>query len=89
MGAGVIWNFMYEVKPLGEAQIGVFNAVVVALGGSPHPWDKWVAIAPWNNLFLILIVIWLQTGFFYGAVFGRIERRSPRVNGSGAGRWGQ
>jgi alpha-glucoside transport system permease protein len=36
---------------------------VVALGGSPHPWDKWVAIAPWNNLFLILIVIWLQTGF--------------------------
>lgn len=63
VGAGVIWNFMYEVKPPGEAQIGVFNAVVVALGGNPHPWDKWVAIAPWNNLFLILIVIWLQTGF--------------------------
>ncbi len=63
VGAGVIWNFMYEVKPPGEAQIGVFNAVVVALGGSPHPWDKWVDIAPWNNLFLILIVIWLQTGF--------------------------
>lgn len=63
VGAGVIWNFMYEVKPLGEAQIGVFNAVVVALGGNPHPWDKWVAVAPWNNLFLILIVIWLQTGF--------------------------
>ncbi len=63
VGAGVIWNFMYEVKPPGEAQIGVFNAIVVALGGSPHPWDKWVAIAPWNNLFLILIVIWLQTGF--------------------------
>ena len=63
VGAGVIWNFMYEVKPPGEAQIGVFNAIVVALGGSPHPWDKWVDIAPWNNLFLILIVIWLQTGF--------------------------
>ena len=63
VGAGVIWNFMYEVKPPGEVQIGVFNAIVVALGGNPHPWDKWVAIAPWNNLFLILIVIWLQTGF--------------------------
>ncbi len=63
VGAGVIWNFMYEVRPPGEAQIGVFNAIVVALGGDPHPWDKWVAIAPWNNLFLILIVIWLQTGY--------------------------
>jgi len=63
VGAGVIWNFMYEVRPPGEAQIGVFNAIVVAFGGDPHPWDKWVAIAPWNNLFLILIVIWLQTGF--------------------------
>jgi alpha-glucoside transport system permease protein len=63
VGAGVIWNFMYEVRPPGEAQIGVFNAIVVALGGSPHPWDKWVEIAPWNNLFLILIVVWLQTGF--------------------------
>ncbi|PIE81132.1 MAG: ABC transporter [Chloroflexi bacterium] len=63
VGAGVIWNFMYEMRPPGEAQIGVFNAIAVALGGEPHPWDKWVDIAPWNNLFLILIVIWLQTGY--------------------------
>jgi alpha-glucoside transport system permease protein len=63
VGAGVIWNFMYEVKPAGSTQIGVLNAITVALGGSPHPWDKWAAIIPWNNLFLILIVIWLQTGY--------------------------
>jgi alpha-glucoside transport system permease protein len=63
VGASVIWNFMYEVRPIELPQIGVLNAIVVALGGNPHPWDKWVAIAPWNNLFLILIVIWLQAGF--------------------------
>ncbi|MEA3336887.1 MAG: sugar ABC transporter permease [Chloroflexota bacterium] len=63
VGASVIWNFMYEVRPAGETQIGLLNAVTVALGGTPHPWDKWVAIAPWNNLFLILIVVWLQAGF--------------------------
>lgn len=63
VGAGVIWNFMYEVKPAGSTQIGVLNAITVALGGDPHPWDKWAAIIPWNNLFLILIVVWLQTGY--------------------------
>lgn len=63
VGASVIWNFMYEVRPVDAPQIGLLNAITVALGGDPHPWDKWAAIAPWNNLFLIVIVIWLQTGF--------------------------
>ena len=63
VGASVIWNFMYEVRPIDAPQIGLLNAIVVALGGSPHPWDKWAAIAPWNNLFLIVIVVWLQAGF--------------------------
>ena len=63
VGASVIWNFMYETRPAELPQIGLLNAITVSLGGQPHPWDKWVAIAPWNNLFLILIVIWLQTGY--------------------------
>lgn len=63
VGASVIWNFIYEVRPIGAPQIGLLNAIVVATGGSPHPWDKWADIAPWNNLFLIIIVVWLQTGF--------------------------
>jgi len=63
VGASVIWNFMYELRPIELPQIGVLNAITVALGGSPHPWDKWVDIAPWNNLFLIVIVIWLQSGY--------------------------
>ncbi|MCX6072067.1 MAG: sugar ABC transporter permease [Chloroflexi bacterium] len=39
------------------------NAVVVALGGQPHGWTNYTAISPWNNLFLVIIVVWLQTGF--------------------------
>jgi alpha-glucoside transport system permease protein len=63
VGAGVIWNFMYEVRPVELPQIGLLNAIVVGLGGQPHPWPAWTDIAPWNNLFLIVIVIWLQVGF--------------------------
>ena len=63
VGAGVIWNFMYEVRPVELPQIGLLNAIVVGLGGTPHPWPAWTAISPWNNLFLIVIVIWLQVGF--------------------------
>ncbi len=61
VGAGVIWNFIYEVKGVGDPQIGLLNAVWVALGGQPQAWTS--LIQPWNNLFLIMIVIWLQTGF--------------------------
>lgn len=63
VGAGVIWNFIYEVRPENVPQIGLLNAIVVALGGSPKPWYAWTEIIPWNNLFLIVIVVWLQAGF--------------------------
>ncbi|HSK87273.1 MAG TPA: sugar ABC transporter permease, partial [Anaerolineales bacterium] len=63
VGAGVIWNFMYEVSPASTQQIGLLNAVVVAFGGQPHGWTNYTAIAPWNNLFLVIIVVWLQTGY--------------------------
>jgi alpha-glucoside transport system permease protein len=63
VGASVIWNFVYEVNPPGTTQIGLLNAIVVALGGQPHGWTGFTAIAPWNNLFLVVIVLWLQVGF--------------------------
>jgi alpha-glucoside transport system permease protein len=61
VGAGVIWNFVYAVKPTDAAQIGLLNSIVVSLGGQPQAWTAF--FQPWNNLFLILIVIWLQTGY--------------------------
>ncbi len=61
VGAGVIWNFIYEVRPIGSPQIGLLNAIVVAWGGQPQAWTA--SFQPWNNLFLIVILVWLQTGF--------------------------
>jgi alpha-glucoside transport system permease protein len=61
VGAGVIWNFIYAVKPVSAPQIGLLNSIVVALGGQPQAWTAF--FQPWNNFFLIVIVIWLQTGY--------------------------
>jgi alpha-glucoside transport system permease protein len=63
VGASVIWNFIYEVSPAGAPQIGLLNAIVDTLGGRPHGWTNYTAIAPWNNLFLVIIVVWLQAGY--------------------------
>jgi alpha-glucoside transport system permease protein len=63
VGASIIWNFIYEYRPEGSTQVGLLNALVTSLGGTPQAWPQWVAVAPWNNLFLIVIVIWLQAGF--------------------------
>jgi alpha-glucoside transport system permease protein len=63
VGASIIWNFIYEFRPANQEQIGLLNAIIVGLGGTPKAFPQWVDIAPWNNLFLIVIVIWLQAGF--------------------------
>jgi alpha-glucoside transport system permease protein len=88
VGASVIWNFIYEVNAPGAPQIGLLNAIVVALGGDPHGWVNYTQIAPWNNLFLVLIVVWLQTGFamvlFSAAIKGIPEEllEAARVDGA-------
>jgi alpha-glucoside transport system permease protein len=61
VGAGVIWNFVYAAKPIDAPQIGLINSIVVGLGGKPQAWTAF--FQPWNNFFLIAIVIWLQTGY--------------------------
>lgn len=63
VGASIIWNFIYEFRPANQEQIGLLNAIIVGLGGTPEAFPQWVDIAPWNNLFLIVIVVWLQAGF--------------------------
>jgi len=60
VGAGVIWNMIYNVKP----SIGMINAVYTGLTGQdPIAWTASAQLQPWNNLFLIAILIWLQTGY--------------------------
>ena len=62
VGAGVIWKFVYTYKGTGAGieEIGLINAIILALGGESQPW---LQIPPWNNLLLIVIMVWLQTGY--------------------------
>lgn len=58
VGAAVIWNMLYDVNP----NIGLLNAIYTGItGNQPEAWTA--ANQPWNNLFLIVVMIWLQTGF--------------------------
>ena len=59
VGAGVIWKFIYDYRGPEQEQIGLLNAIVVALGFEPQ---AWLTIPIWNNLFLMAIMIWIQTG---------------------------
>lgn len=60
VGASVTWKFMYAYAPANRPQIGLFNAVITALGSDPV---AWLIEEPLNNLALIAIFIWAQTGF--------------------------
>jgi alpha-glucoside transport system permease protein len=60
VGASVIWKFIYDYRSEGSTQIGLLNAIVQAFGGSP---EAWITIPFWNNFFLMVILIWIQTGF--------------------------
>lgn len=65
VGASVIWKFVYDANLPNPGQpppdqIGVLNAIVVTFGGQPQ---DWIALSPWNNFFLMFILIWIQTGF--------------------------
>ena len=60
VGASIIWRFVYAFRPQGSDQIGVLNAVWRGLGGAVF--DPLQA-RPWNTFFLIIVLIWGQTGF--------------------------
>ena len=61
VGASVVWTFIYAFRPEGFGeQIGLLNGIWTNLGGDPV---NWLAQQPWNNLFLMVILVWLQTGF--------------------------
>jgi alpha-glucoside transport system permease protein len=62
VGASIIWKFVYEFRPdqAGVKQIGLLNQVLVWLGASP---PQWLIDTPWNTVFLIVVMIWIQAGF--------------------------
>ncbi len=85
VGASVIWKFVYDFGGPDAIQIGLLNAIVVALGGTPQ---AWITIPFWNNFFLMVILIWIQTGFamviFSAALRGVPEEtlEAARIDGA-------
>ncbi len=60
VGAGIIWKFMYAYRGPQQEQIGLVNQLIVLFGGEPQ---QILQNSPWNTLALILVMIWIQTGF--------------------------
>jgi alpha-glucoside transport system permease protein len=89
VGAGVIWKFIYAYKGEGinVTEIGLLNAIVVALGGEAQ---AWLLVPFWNNFFLIVIMVWLQTGYAMVIISSAIKaipeslNEAARVDGAGS-----
>jgi len=62
VAAGVIWKFMYEFKPKGTPQIGTLNGFLATLFNSFEP-QAWLFNPRINNWALIVVGIWMWTGF--------------------------
>lgn len=60
VGATVIWKFVYDYRAANQGQIGILNALVTWLGGAP---EAWITVPFWNSFFLMVILVWIQTGF--------------------------
>jgi alpha-glucoside transport system permease protein len=86
VGAGVIWKFVYAYRGAAQAQVGILNAIVTGLGGDPV---NWLTLRPWNSFFLIIIFIWLQTGFAMVVLSAAIKQvpsqllEAARIDGAG------
>jgi len=62
VGAAVIWNLIYEVRPAGQSQIGLQNAIITALGFDPVAWLQ-ESTLHLNSFLLMLVLLWAQVGF--------------------------
>jgi alpha-glucoside transport system permease protein len=60
VGASIIWKFVYDYRGADRTQIGLLNAIAEALGSEPQ---IWITLRGWNHFFLMVILIWIQTGF--------------------------
>ncbi len=62
VGASIIWKFVYayKVNEPGVNQIGLLNQLLVWLGLDPQ---QFLLNEPANTFFLIVVMVWIQTGF--------------------------
>jgi alpha-glucoside transport system permease protein len=60
VGASIIWKFVYAYKSGADTQIGLLNQVLLWLHTDTY---NFLLNDPWNTMFLIVILIWIQAGF--------------------------
>lgn len=60
VAASIIWKFVYDYKAADFDQVGLLNQFLVWLGFDTY---NFLLVDPWNTLFLIVILIWIQSGF--------------------------
>lgn len=62
VSAAVIWRYIYAYAPEGSEQVGLLNSIWTNLGGSPQAWFQ-IEAFKFNNLLLMVILIWLGAGY--------------------------
>ena len=89
VGASIVWRFVYNFRPEGFGeQTGLLNGIWTGLGQEPV---AWLLQEPWNNLYLMVIMIWLYTGFamviLSSAIKGVPEDMLEAARVDGANEW--
>jgi len=60
VGASLIWKFVYDYRATENTQIGLANQILKWIGMDTY---RFLLTEPWNTLFLVVIMIWVQAGF--------------------------
>jgi alpha-glucoside transport system permease protein len=60
VGASFIWRFVYEARDPAQPQIGLLSQIAILLGFHP---PNWILTQPLNTFLLMVIMVWVQTGF--------------------------
>ena len=60
VGASIIWKFVYDYAKEGYPQTGLLANLAHLVGKDPQ---NWLLVKPLNTFLLMIIFIWVQTGF--------------------------
>jgi alpha-glucoside transport system permease protein len=60
VGASLIWKFVYDYRAAENEQIGLANQLLKMVGLDTY---RFLLTEPWNTVFLVVIMIWVQAGF--------------------------
>ena len=81
VGAAIIWKYVYDTPGAGQAE-GLLNVLwpgdpIDFLRGSTSDGGT---IAPWNNFFIMVIMVWIQTGFAMVIISAAIKGVPAELN---------